>query len=1452
MVARKKWNLPSDSTDIPISNNNQKLSSTVVPSSSNIGNPNIGSSTIHISGKSSARSYFDDRQDSPVVNELDNENIPQYTHTSNTYASPNQEENTFNEVSLEDPKYNERSLESREYTNEGRRYSSGFSSTSGISGGHNYNSGNEGYSLTLGRISRSGTRNDSNLQSEPSYSRGDSRGGSYSRNSSHGATVGYSDSGNSVKKQHVLQWDSNQYIPSLPNSSNTQPNIGVKQKSTSNLHKKNLEYIKNLESSKLQMRQQLEEDMKQKEKGFQLYLNGANNDSNKKTILKASGATSVRNKNIPTKDENVPNLTKRPRPTLPTEKKLRKNWSPSEENDLQSSNIPNLLNIKHQHMDQLRKSIHQWKSQKDSKNANEDNELMKSIQQSLDSDLLEKIMGQLKKLDKKKQFKLLEMIAGLAEDENDEDDEDNYIQDRQNDEAHDIEDQNPQHELTSDSFLNEIESFYDEDFETLQDTIVDNNKTIEVQYDIEEESDLDRSQLNQNINDPYLPQKAQSPVSFGNKNPLINALKKTKDEAKINMWLGNSEQKQEESLTFTVHQNENVPKETISVSLPETSEIENKIMDRPTSQARRHRSPFGKDDDKSLYSEQSKISPERQVTQDQTENVGEYRPLSLRERRLARKQAKLATTQRNPVARYLVASNNENDNNLRESFDSLMQFKLNNLGRLFGDLKENIISQPNQQLSKTDSNTSIFQSYALQLQNPFSNEPVTSNSITSNVSNPLTSEVIKETKEYKPSNDKTKRPRPLSRINSKQETLNSELIDDKKQENPLNPKIFSIPKNPKGQKIKIDIRNTWGDIHYVGLSGIELFDSNGNFIEIKNPKKQVRADPPDINCLPQYHNDPRVITNLFDGINKTCDDMHTWLAPFEENRSNYIYIDLEEPTSIGMIRFWNYNKSRIHSHRGARELKIYFDKNLIFDGEIRQAPGNLAHADQGVESILFTDSKDAIRLIEEYDEEYFIDEDHETENIRNSLSVSRPKTGQKVNESLYIGNVDPDMRPLTSANIRALQDESASSWDQYLVKQPTSNVTTVSSCQVITLHLLESWGDHHYIGLTGLEILDENHNQIVIAMNQVRAVPADMNSISGHSGDYRTLDKLFNGENITTDDKNMWLIPFNDTKPFIKIDLGEQRKVSGVKLFNYNKSDEDTFRGVKKIRITLDEKVFGDFNIRKAPGHSRFEFGHIIYFADDPKIHHPNSIFQEDISKAIEAMRISNLTTPPQDFQTPLLPVGYVFKLRLLSTYGDLYYIGLNGIELYDARHQKIKLGVENLKAYPNSIKFEVAGCESDQRTLDKLIDNINNTWDDQHMFLSPYTPNQPNDIYFIFNDPVAISCIKIWNYSKTPSRGVEEFELFADDILFYKGFLRKAPGAGFNTASFSQSIIFSNDKQFIAKEYNGVYSRRGQDNEVGLWNDGQPLHPMHRNIDPQKKQNQNISVRPKTMMTHS
>lgn len=99
----------------------------------------------------------------------------------------------------------------------------------------------------------------------------------------------------------------------------------------------------------------------------------------------------------------------------------------------------------------------------------------------------------------------------------------------------------------------------------------------------------------------------------------------------------------------------------------------------------------------------------------------------------------------------------------------------------------------------------------------------------------------------------------------------------------------------------------------------------------------------------------------------------------------------------------------------------------------------------------------------------------------------------------------------------------------------------------------------------------------------------------------------------------------------------------------------------------------------------------------------------------------------------------------------------------------------------------------NDIRVVGNLIDGQNQTLSDEHIWLTPYKntkghasasssekdqakKREPNYIMLMFEQPVALSALRIWNYSKTPSRGVNEFELEIDGQKIYRGFVRQAP----------------------------------------------------------------------------
>ena len=202
---------------------------------------------------------------------------------------------------------------------------------------------------------------------------------------------------------------------------------------------------------------------------------------------------------------------------------------------------------------------------------------------------------------------------------------------------------------------------------------------------------------------------------------------------------------------------------------------------------------------------------------------------------------------------------------------------------------------------------------------------------------------------------------------------------------------------------------TWGDINYLGLTGIEVFDTEGNQVEI-NGDCDIRANPSDINLLMGYGTDPRTVDKLVDGSYFTNDDFHAWLTPFTQGEDHTITIKLPSRKQISMIRIWNYNKSRIHSFRGARLLTCRLDNKMIFKGEIARAPGNTQDPASCCEIILFTDDDDILTRIDNNDWLNNIQ-------LKDMADTDEWNTGSDSTQDRFKSNFDTDpyqSRPMTA------------------------------------------------------------------------------------------------------------------------------------------------------------------------------------------------------------------------------------------------------------------------------------------------------------------------------------------------------------------------------------------------------------------------------------------------------
>ena len=92
---------------------------------------------------------------------------------------------------------------------------------------------------------------------------------------------------------------------------------------------------------------------------------------------------------------------------------------------------------------------------------------------------------------------------------------------------------------------------------------------------------------------------------------------------------------------------------------------------------------------------------------------------------------------------------------------------------------------------------------------------------------------------------------------------------------------------PVGFALKINLYSTHGDLFYIGLNGIELFDQNGNeIISSMADKVRVYAHPAGVHTLNGMSDDTRVVKNVIDGLNNTSNDNHIWLSPYVNTKGH--------------------------------------------------------------------------------------------------------------------------------------------------------------------------------------------------------------------------------------------------------------------------------------------------------------------------------------------------------------------------------------------------------------------------------------------------------------------------------------------------------------------------------------------------------------------------------------
>lgn len=583
------------------------------------------------------------------------------------------------------------------------------------------------------------------------------------------------------------------------------------------------------------------------------------------------------------------------------------------------------------------------------------------------------------------------------------------------------------------------------------------------------------------------------------------------------------------------------------------------------------------------------------------------------------------------------------------------------------------------------------------------------------------------------------------------------------------------------RSMQLIIRSNWGNSEVVGLKRINLIDNNGKVIKINNCLiNKIIQQSFDVSNLLSMTNDNTTSDDSKSKMHEEC-----WTYPFDNNKPLLLELQYSINQPILSIEIINY--IGVNSTVSAKEIEIIKDSDIIWKGTLAQINQNddNSQLSSNIPPLVIHIKSSITKKTFNHQE--------------NDIYRCKPRTrrDRTVSETKYKAkhNLNPNRN--LSLNSRILVNRSqGNSLDKYnsinkrktlknnnyqnnIKEEDNEEDSEYITCDKIRLILLSNYGSLKQIGLTGIELADKQDrivsNQII---KELKAFPTF--SLFSDQSD-NIIDNIVNNKNETTKKKNMFLtcLP-NELKykrTFIDISLLYPINLRRITIWNYNQINH-LEKGTKEVMISCynNNKLMHIAHclLFKAPGIEGIDYRQTFLYPFEKEYYFTDSMLFDETNSIL----FNN--NDRLKYETPYLPCGFIFKLVLLSTWGDDNYIGFNAIELYD--HKETKAKVSLIYSCPEK-------CHIQSNTKDPFV-----------FYLAKGNNSlKRNSILFINHSPICLSCVKIFNYSKHKEVGVKDIQLFCDNMIIYEGMCNRSTEKGdlIRCKSNETTIVFKPKEAF-------------------------------------------------------
>ena len=406
--------------------------------------------------------------------------------------------------------------------------------------------------------------------------------------------------------------------------------------------------------------------------------------------------------------------------------------------------------------------------------------------------------------------------------------------------------------------------------------------------------------------------------------------------------------------------------------------------------------------------------------------------------------------------------------------------------------------------------------------------------------------------------------------------------------------------------------------------------------------------------------------------------------------------------------------------------------------------------------------------------------------------------------------------------------------------EESSYIPYMPKGRVLTFRLLSTWEtpssprshvqneeDQKYIGLSGIELFDDQGRPVAIqdVKAQVKVFPPHPENddfLTPENEKMMNPEKIFDGVHWTREDSHCWLAPFDadaaqDSFPSIDLDLWEDKCLSMIRIWNYNRSREHSGCGVRALQIFFDGRKIFNGEVKQALGRcddpeSCFELvlftheekmiariasndwlnnalaevtGEFSNQQQDPNVD-PN--VKQDYEPTLEevAQTCARRAAISQDISVPV-PTYRAQRVRfeIFSTWGNEFYVGLMGLQLLDGNLQPLPLKPTMLSAEPEDLNTTSTGQiheedGPDPRVLDNLLTHsrLSNFDESNDGWITPFVGD--NMLEIDLGESLEVGGLYLWNYCaedhEDTAIGVKEFRVFVDDEYLSNFICRKAP----------------------------------------------------------------------------